>query len=104
MAAEIHLYDIGTSFQITLYDDDVIVDVSSAIGINTKTITFKKPSGVTIEKEATFLTDGSDGIIKYITIEDDLDELRTWEIQAKVTLTSGTWRSNIDKFKVYENL
>ena len=104
MATEIHLGDIGTSFQITLRDGEGIVDISSAVGAGTKTITFKKKSGVVVEKEASFLDDGVDGILKYLTILDDLDELGTWEIQAKVILTSGTWRSNIEKFKVYENL
>lgn len=104
MAQEIHLGDIGTAFRITLKDDDVPVDVSSAVAVGAKTITFKKKSGVVVEKEAVFFTDGTDGIIQYLTIAEDLDELGTWEIQAQVTLTSGQWRSNTDKFRVYENL
>lgn len=104
MSQEIHLGDIGTAFRITLKDGNDIVDVSSAVGVGTKTITFKKKDGTVVEKEATFFTNGVDGVIQYITIEDDLDQLGSWEIQAKVTLTSGTWRSNTDKFRVYENL
>jgi hypothetical protein len=27
-----------------------------------------------------------------------------WKIQAKVALTTGTWSSNIETFRVYSNL
>jgi hypothetical protein len=98
---EIHLYDIGTSFEITLKDCDVVVDVSSA---SLKEIIFKKPDKTTVTKTADFKTDGTDGIIQYITVLDDLDQKGSWYIQAKVTLPTGTWSSNTEKFKVYPNL
>ncbi len=104
---EIHVGDIGTSFEITLYDDSAVVDVS---GATSKEILFKKPTvdgveGDTVTKTADFTTDGTDGSVKYVTVDaNDLDVAGTWKIQAKVTLPGGTWSSNIDSFKVYANL
>ena len=106
MTTEIHLDDIGTAFRITLKDDDVIVDLQAT---TVKNIIFTKPTvngiaGETVTKEAVFYTNGTDGVIQYITIADDLDVLGTWKIQAFITLPTGSWSSSIEKFKVYENL
>jgi len=99
--AEIHTYDIGTVFEVTLLDTDVVVDIALA---TTKEIIFLKPSGTSVTKTAEFKTTGSDGIIQYTTILDDLNEVGGWKIQAKVTLPTGTWSSDISKFKVYSNI
>ena len=98
---EIHLNDIGTVFRLTIYDGSSILDVSSA---SVKEIIFQKPDGTSVTKTAAFYTDGTDGIIQYTTIANDLDATGTWKIQAKVTLPGGTWSSCTQKFKVYANL
>jgi len=98
---EIHVDDIGTAFQLIMKECEDIVDVSSAL---TKEIVFKKPDKTIIIQTAEFKTDGTDGIIQYITIADDLDLKGTWYIQGVVTLPTGTWSSDISKFKVYANL
>lgn len=98
---EIHLQDIGTAFEVTLKDCDVVVDVSSA---SVKQIIFKKPNKTVVIKDAVFKTTGVDGVIQYITVLDDLDATGTWYIQARVTLPTGTWSSDTQKFKVYANL
>ena len=100
-ANEIHQYDVGTIFRVTLMDGTVAADVS---GATAKSIIFSKPSGTVVEKDAAFYVDGSDGIIQYTTVTDDLDETGTWKIQARVTLATGTWSSDTQKFKVYPNL
>ena len=100
--AEIHLGDIGTAFRITLTDCDVPVDLTTATVLN---IIFKKPDGSSAPKTASIFGDPTDGVIQYLTVdENDLDQLGTWELQAVVTLSTGKWSSNIDKFRVYENL
>jgi hypothetical protein len=105
MACEIHLNDIGTAFRLTIIDcDSVAIDVSSAIGSGTKEIIFKKPDGTVVIKAAVFYTDGIDGVLDYITIADDLNATGKWKVQAKVTLATGTWSSNIETFKVFANL
>ena len=101
-ANEIHIGDIGTIFEVTLMDDVVPVDVNSATA---KKIIFEKPDGTIVENDATFKTDGSDGIIRYTTsLASELDQSGNWKIQANVTLPIGQWSSDIDRFKVYENI
>lgn len=98
---EIHLNDIGTSFEVTLSDCGIVMDISTAIQ---KEFIFKSPSGIIKTVVPTFKTDGTDGILVYNTIPGDLDEEGTWKFQVKISLPNGSWSSNIDKFKVYENL
>ena len=98
---EIHVDDIGTSFQMTLNECDVPVDIQAA---TVKEIIFKKPDKTVVTQTAEFLTDGSDGIIYYKSVSGDLDTKGTWYIQARVTMPSGTWSSDTSKFKVYVNL
>jgi hypothetical protein len=98
---EIHLSDIGTIFEIELKDCLNVLNISTA---TVKQIIFQKPTGVSVTKTAIFSTDGTDGKIRYVTVSNDLDVVGTWKIQAKVVLPTGTWSSNIDKFKVYSNL
>ena len=99
---EIHVGDIGTQFQATLYDCDVVVDISTA---TVKEIIFLKPDGTKVVNTADFLTDGSDGIIYYApTLATELDQEGNWKIQARVVMPTGTWSSDVQKFKVYPNL
>ena len=98
---EIHLYDIGTVFEVTLYECENTIDISVA---STKKILFRLPDGSVLEKDGVFKTDGTDGILQYTTIEGDLIQKGTWKIQARITLPTGTWSSDTEKFKVYVNL
>ena len=100
--AEIHVGDVGTSFRAVIKDEnDEIVDVS---GATTKTITFKKPDGTLLVKDAELYTDGTDGIIEYISEENDLDDCGNWRLQGRVVFASGHWKSSIHDFKVEANL
>lgn len=99
---EIHLNDIGTVFELTVYEGDVIVDVSSAVSLN---IYFRKPDGTTVlTKSAAFTTDGTDGKIRYVTVDGDLDTTGGWKIQGRVELPTGRWSTDVQSFKVYSNL
>ena len=98
-----HLNDYGTIFQITLQDQDgAAVDVSAA---TTKQIIFEKPDGVVEAKTASWVTDGTDGKIKYAAVADDLDVVGAWKIQGRVT-DGSTWeyRSERGNFTVAEIL
>ena len=100
---EIHVGDIGTAFRVTLLDDCLTaVDLT---GFSSLEVIFQKPDGTNVTKTAS-VYEGlpQNGVVEYITIADDLDQVGTWKIQAKVVLPTGTWRSSIDKFKVYANL
>jgi len=101
--ATIHLGDIGTVLEVTIKDADTkqVIDISTAI---TKEIKLRTPSGVTKIKTAIFKTDGTDGIVKYITEANDLDEYGAWELQAYIVSPLFTNHSSIDTFIVSGNL
>lgn len=89
--------DIGTVFKVTFYEGGAVVDLSSA---SAKTIHFEKPDGTTSSKTASFLTDGTDGILSYTTASGDLNQVGTWKIAGEVTLSGGTWSTETGKFRV----
>ena len=100
--ADIHKDDIGTIFEVTIKDQDAaIINLS---GASTKQIRFKPPSGSRKDKTASFKTNGTDGILTWTTIANDLDVVGAWQIQAYVILAGGTWYSDIGTFTVVENL
>jgi hypothetical protein len=102
MTCGIHVGDIGTQFRVTVQDCN-----STAINISDATetyIIFKKPDGSTVTKTATFLTDGSDGKIRYTAASGDLDTVGSWKIQSYIVTPSGSWHSEFETFKVLRNL
>lgn len=101
-AEEVHYRDINSVFTVTIKDDDVAVDISTA---TTKQLIFTKPSGSQLTKNASFYTDGTDGIIKYATVDGDLNEVGVWKLQAYIILSGGgTWHTDIAEFRVHRNL
>lgn len=100
---EIHVGDIGTVFEVTLYEDcETLLP-----GVDTSTVRklyFKKPDGSVIERDAVFTTDGADSKIQYVTVADDLDQDGNWELQGFIETPSGSWHSTTDCFEVFENL
>lgn len=106
---EIHLGDIGTSFELTFYESVCtgtvqtieVVDISTA---TTMEIIFSKPDGTTVTQTAVFVTDGTDGAIRYFSQTGDLDQTGNWKVQGHVILPTGEWYSSISKFKVFANL
>ena len=101
MSAEVHINDIGTIFKLTIKDGTLIVDVSSQTTMN---IVFTKPDGQKVVKAASFLTNGVDGIIKYTTLANDIDQVGKWKIQAHIVIDDGTFFSDITEFRVDPNL
>ena len=98
--------DIGTVFRVTVYDttntgSTTIADISDATVLK---FYFRLPDDSTIVRNASFTTDGSDGVIQYITVDGDLSCEGTWTIQGYIETPSGIWRTNTANFKVYENL
>ena len=98
---EIHKDDFGTIFRATIRDGSVIVDISTT---NNKEFTFQKPDCSSLAVSGVFLTDGTDGIMQYTTVEGDLDQAGNWQIQGKVIFASSSWNTNVHKFKVHENI
>jgi len=93
--------DIGSTFELTVTDDSIALDLTTA---TIKQIKFGKPDGVTVIQTASFVTDGSDGKIEYVTVESDLDVVGKWKLQAYVEMGGGKWHSTMDYFNVIANL
>lgn len=112
---EIHVGDIGTRFSFTMTDCGSIVDISLA---TTLAICFSPPTSPDFTRVATFTNtllggagDGSDGKGEYATIAGDIGAnsldaagVGGWSWQVVVELPSGTFRTNIKEFEVFENL
>lgn len=99
---EIHLGDIGTVFKIALTESCInAVDLTDFVAIE---ILFLKPSGATLTRTATVSGGVTAGVIQYVTIAGDLDEVGSWKIQGRVALPNGDWKSVIQKFKVKSNI
>ena len=102
MPSEIHKDDLGTVFRITVKDEtETAVDLSNCLE---KYIVFEKPNNTIVSKEATFYTDGTDGIIQYTVESGFLDQAALWRLQGYVVEPSGAWRTDIYEFKVHKNL
>lgn len=105
--ADIHQNDIGTMFKLTVKDQDgSIVPFDNTYEIS---VVFLLPDKSTVTKEALLFSDGSDGIVKYVTVAGDLSQSGRWQLQAIVTKMSGLdiqsqHHSDPFKFKVAANL
>lgn len=107
---EIHLNDIGTIFRLTIVECVTVDGVKSIVPVNltlvdSVEIYFGKPTLPNVKKNGT-VYDAVNGIVQYETVAGDLDELRTWYIQAKAIFAPGTQEhsSNVDSFTVYPNI
>jgi len=99
-ANEVHVDDL-TTFELTFYDDDDIVDISSATV--TKQIKFYDPAGTATTKPGSFTTDGTDGKLEYTATDGFLTE-GGWLVQGYLVLSAWTGHSDIHKFQVHANL
>lgn len=93
----------GVAITLPIVDQDGnIIDVSSA---TTKTIYLRKPDGTTIlTKTATFVTDGTDGEIQYVTVKDEIDTVGVWKVQGYVVLSNLDDHTVVSQFRVLKNL
>lgn len=98
---EIHYGDVGTVLTFTVYEGTNIRDIS---GASTKQVKFRKPSGAVATETAEFVTDGTDGKVKYTTVADDLNETGQWKAQVKIITASTTNHSDTTLFYVYPNI
>ena len=99
---EIRVGDVGTTFIFTVKDqNDAIVDISSASNLD---MIFRKPDGSAVVKDAVLTGDGTDGKMEYVTVADDLNIPKEWQRQGLVVIGIYTWKTDIIKFMVYDNL
>tara|TARA_R100000008_G_scaffold73806_1_gene52359 strand:- start:154 stop:462 length:309 start_codon:yes stop_codon:yes gene_type:complete len=100
-ANEIHVNDVGTTFQLTFKENGDVVDISSASAIN---IILTGPDDTAKVKTGVLVSGGTDGKAKYVTVADDLDTAGTWKLQGKITFASTVYHSDVHNFTVFKNL
>jgi hypothetical protein len=99
---DIKLGDWGTTLTFNvLYCNNTAVDISFS---TSKHVIFKKPSGNKVVKDATFVTNGTDGKLQYVVESGVFDEIGVWKVQASVYAPNGGWKSDVQSFKVEDNL
>lgn len=74
--------DFGIDITITVTRDCVPVDISGATQTD---ILLTKPDGTVLTKSASFVTDGTDGQIKYTVESGVLDVVGTWKARGLIT-------------------
>lgn len=106
MSDELYLHDVGTYFEVAISENHAPVDISAAVG---KVITFLPPDkrmqeNVALVRNAEFKTNGTDGLLVYVFVANDLHESGTWKYQVFLQLPTGSWHSTIGTFEVKQNL
>ena len=99
--SEIHIENIRTKLRITIHDENGVRDVSDASSIE---FIFTKSDGTKVEKNAEFVTDGSDGKVEYGFVSGDLNTRGQWRYQLRETQNSNVFYTDIGTFKVFPNL
>lgn len=99
-----HVGEIGFPITITARDEDF--SVKSIADWNTKNMALKSPSGTVAIYAATFVTDGSDGQLRFTTVDGtELSEKGWWVAQGQgLTAGGATRRTQAVRFQVGETL
>ena len=94
---------IGALIVVTVVDKNG-VPINLA-GATTKKFILRQPNKKVIEKDAEYFTDGSDGKLKYTTVEGDLKPDGVWRVQAYI-VKSGVidGRTKVGLFEVRANI
>jgi len=106
----IFMNDEGLPIQFWVHtcDTSVCPSVEAVLDIQDATlmeVNFLKPDGTySATLAGSFFTDGSDGIVEYITLADTLDQSGTWKGQLEVTRPSGKKSTTVISFKVSNKL
>lgn len=100
-----HVGDYGTTIELTV----VSKATNKALplgGLLEMHMLFQKPSGATFTKEAEMVTPplGTDGKLKYVIEDGDIDESGQWKVQGSVISDAGEWHTDIETFEVGENI
>jgi hypothetical protein len=100
-SAGLQVGGVGVIIQLVIKQNFGVLDISSATN---KQIILKKPDGSSQICDASFFTDGQDGLIYYRTREGDLNLPGTYLAQAKIETPSFTGYSSQTSFVVSANL
>ena len=101
MSDEIHVGDIGTRIELTVLKDNLPLNLSTATDID---LVIGRPTAAKLTVTPTFVTDGTDGKVYYLTVINDLSEAGIYQLQIIATFSGGKWHSEIVKMRVYANV
>jgi len=92
--------DVGVLIQVTVVGEDGVTpqDVS---GATTKEILLVSPNGVILTKTASFVTNGTDGKLKYVTVANDVTVAGGWTARAHVVTATYDRKTKTVPFTVY---
>jgi hypothetical protein len=77
--------DVGVTLRGTVKEAGIAVDVSLA----TVVLVLTPPTGAPRYRPMVFQTDGTDGVVEYVTAIGDLDLVGLWYLQTRATFPSG---------------
>lgn len=101
---EIRENDIGVVFEVEIRDNsNTVVDISTS-ETGTRNFIFTKPNDTSITRSGTFTNTGTDGLLRYVSVDGDLTPKGIWHYQIDLLKADGHWRSDTVKFRVYRNL
>lgn len=92
-----------------IYDEDIVIDIRvldkngnvvDISGATTTQILLKPPTGPWREYTANFVSDGTDGWLRYRTAAGVLDTAGLWSKRARVVLNGNQRRTDPDNFTV----
>jgi len=96
-----HVGDIGTPIIFTIYQTSgCVVDLSTS---GSTLIYLINPSGSRIQKTASLVTDGKDGKMQYVIQSGDWNVSGQWKAQGWVSLSNGSWYTNVENILVLTN-
>ena len=82
-------FDHGFTIQITVTENAVAVDISTATVLG---FTFRPPKGLDFSRTSAFFTDGTDGVLEYVVQTQDLTIPGQWKVFPVLTFPGGTVR------------
>jgi len=97
---------IGLEIQYMVTKEDGSPEnISSANTAGAKKLVFMKPNGVVMIKDALFVTDGLDGLLKYTTAAtQDLTPSGIYQVQAELIMPVFQGRTAPDILSIGQNL
>ncbi len=102
MAAELHVGDVGTKIR------SLILDQSSEIvpldGATILQYIIVKPSKTVVVLNCTLVSDGTDGLMEFLTTASTLDEAGFYTLQGYIEVSTNKWHTDQIRFRVYPNL
>jgi hypothetical protein len=94
MADKVFVLDKGTVFETTVYDEAtplIPMDLSGGV-LSAMEVVFRKPGGDALLRTLVFPStgNGSDGVLQYKFVDDELNEEGVWRFQIHLTFADDT--------------